>query len=96
MILKKIFSQASVIRLMPISIVISALIFGAGHIPLFVHGVIPETPLLIFRIMILNLISGITFGTLFWKKGFETAVLAHFAADFIEYAIIPALCLFVF
>lgn len=94
-ILKKIFKKVPMNILMLVSIVLSALIFGAAHVPQFVHAMTSEAPLLIFRIMILNLISGITFGMLFWKKGFETAVLAHFVADFIEYAIIPALCLFV-
>ncbi len=53
-----------------------------------------QQPLLIARIMILNSISGITFGVLFWKKGFETAVLTHIIVDFILYVGVPALCLF--
>ena len=93
-VLKKIFKQTSSNSLMFVSIILSALIFGAAHVPQFVHGMTPEAPLLIFRIMIINLISGMTFGMFFWKKGFETAVLAHFVVDFILYAIVPALCLF--
>jgi hypothetical protein len=94
LILKKIFKQTAMNVLVPASIIISALIFGAVHVPIFVHNFLPETPLLIFKVMILNFISGATFGMLFWKKGFETAVFAHFITDFILYAGVPAYCLF--
>jgi len=78
---------------MSVSIVLSALLFGVAHVRLFVHAITSETPLLIFRVMMLNLISGVTFGMLFWKRGFETAVFAHFVVDFILYVMIPALYL---
>jgi hypothetical protein len=92
--LKKIFQRTALNVLMAVSIVIAALIFGVVHVPIFVHNFSAQTPLLIFKVMILNFISGITFGTLFWKKGFETAVLAHVVTDFILYVTVPALCLF--
>ena len=74
---------------MGISIALSALIFGIAHLPIFVHTFTHETPLMISRILIINAISGTTFGLLYWRKGFETAVFAHMVVDFILYVIIP-------
>jgi hypothetical protein len=39
------------------------------------------TPLVVVRAIILNGIGGIVFGWLFWKKGFELAIITHFTAD---------------
>ncbi len=72
-----------------VSILFAALLFGIGHIPTYVHAITPDTPLLVLRILVLNAIGGITFGWLFWRKGFETAMLAHFLSDVGLYVVIP-------
>ncbi len=88
-LLKKFFKTLNLSTVMWVSILFTALLFGLGHIATFVHEITPATPLLILRIVILNGISGILFGLLFWKKGFETAMLAHLTSDFLLYVFIP-------
>ena len=60
-----------------IGILVSAIIFGFGHLPV-VYTVIdaPTTELLLY-IIFGNAIGGIIFGWLYWKKGLETAMIAH-------------------
>lgn len=94
-LLKKICNDLSVSTGMIISIIASSLIFGIAHIPLFLHTTISNIPLLITRLIVLNIIAGTTFGMLFWKKSFETAVFAHVVVDFVLYALIPLGSMFV-
>ncbi|MDN4495030.1 CPBP family intramembrane glutamic endopeptidase [Ureibacillus aquaedulcis] len=60
-----------------IAIMIASLVFAAGHLPAtnMIFGEL--TPLLIVRCFLLNGIGGLFFGYLYWKKGFEYAVIAH-------------------
>ncbi|MEK9199567.1 CPBP family intramembrane glutamic endopeptidase [Lysinibacillus halotolerans] len=60
-----------------IAIVIASLLFAAGHLPATVMVFGDLTVELIIRCFLLNGIGGIFFGYLYWKKGFEYAVLAH-------------------
>ncbi len=82
LLLKRLLKNMDMSIIMGISIALSALLFGLAHVPLFVQSITLETPLMISRILILNAISGTTFGLLFWRKGFETAVFAHMIVDF--------------
>ncbi|HWR95395.1 MAG TPA: CPBP family intramembrane glutamic endopeptidase [Arenimonas sp.] len=63
-----------------IAIAISALLFGAGHLPamLAVSPVI-NMPLIAY-ILIGNAAFGLIAGTLYWKYGLECAILAHMLA----------------
>lgn len=63
-----------------IAIALSALLFGAGHLPavLAVSPVI-NMPLIAY-ILIGNVAFGLIAGTLFWKYGLECAILAHMLA----------------
>ena len=71
-----------------IAILVSAVIFGLGHLP--VTGAITAiTPLIIGRAILLNGVGGIVFGWLYWKKGLESAMIAHFSADIILHVIYP-------
>jgi membrane protease YdiL (CAAX protease family) len=71
-----------------LAIVISAIIFGLGHLP--ITGTITAiTPLIVARAVILNGIGGIIFGWLYWKKGLESAMISHFSADIILHVIYP-------
>lgn len=61
-------------------ILVSAIIFGFGHLPI-VYTLIgtPTTELLLY-IIFGNAIGGIVFGWLYWKKGLEAAMIAHIFA----------------
>jgi hypothetical protein len=72
------------------SIFLAAIIFGLGHLP--VTASLTEINSLIFsRAILLNGIGGVVFGWLFWKKGLESAIIAHFTADIFLLTILPAI-----
>lgn len=71
-----------------IPIVLAAVVFGLGHLPI-TASVTAITPLVVLRAVILNGIAGITFGWLFWKKGLESAIIAHFTADIVLLTLLP-------
>jgi membrane protease YdiL (CAAX protease family) len=64
------------------AIVLSALLFAAGHLPVtFASLCTPGsdcTPLII-RALLLNGIGGLGFGYLYWRYGLTTAMVAHMA-----------------
>ena len=78
-----------------LAIFISAVIFGAGHLPAVAATTI-LTPILTIRIIVLHAIGGIIFGWLYWKKGLESAMIAHFSADIILHVIVPSIILSTF
>jgi hypothetical protein len=67
------------------AIAISALLFGALHLPALA-GAISLTPLLIVRTIGLNAVGGIVFGWLYWRRSLEAAMLAH-AATHVGFAL---------
>lgn len=73
-----------------IPIFIAAIIFGLGHLPITASLTKITIPVVI-RAIVLNGIGGITFGWLFWKKGFESAMIAHFTTDIFLLTILPLL-----
>lgn len=71
-----------------LAIVITAIIFGIGHLP--ITGTITTiTPLIVARAIILNGVGGVIFGWLYWKKGLESAMISHFSADIVLHVIYP-------
>jgi hypothetical protein len=72
-----------------LSVVLAAIIFGLGHLPATAQ-ITPLTGLVVIRAIILNGIGGIIFGWLYWKKGLESAMIAHFSADIVLHIITPA------
>jgi membrane protease YdiL (CAAX protease family) len=64
------------------AIVISTLLFGAGHLPT-VSRITPLTPALIARTLLLNGIAGAVCGYLYWKRGLEAAMIAHGTTDLV-------------
>ena len=70
------------------SIILSAAIFGLGHLPI-TASLTSITPLVIGRAVVLNGIGGIIFGYLYWKKGLESAMIAHFTADVFLLTLLP-------
>lgn len=71
-----------------ISIIIVSILFGLGHLPI-TSSVVGITPYVILRAVVLNGIGGIIFGWLYWKKGLESAMIAHFVGDIFIQVITP-------
>jgi hypothetical protein len=71
-----------------VSIFLAAVIFGLGHLPLTASLTV-LSPLIVIRAVVLNGIGGIIFGWLFWKKGLESAMTAHFTADIFLLTLLP-------
>lgn len=69
-----------------IAILIAGLIFGIGHLPTITAMGLPLTPLYILRTLILNSV-GILYGWLYWKRGLESAMLAHFSTDIVVHVL---------
>jgi membrane protease YdiL (CAAX protease family) len=70
-----------------LAIVIAAVLFAAGHLPAVVT-VSPLTPTLVARTLLLNAIAGIAFGWLYWRRGLEAAMVAHFSADLVLHVVV--------
>ena len=66
---------------------LAAVLFGLGHLPA-TEMIIPLTPLVITRAILLNGIGGIIFGWLYWKRGLEAAMIAHFSADIVLHVLL--------
>ena len=72
------------------AIAIASIIFGLGHLPA-TSAVIELTPLVIARAIVLNGIAGLVLGWLYWKRGLESAIIAHFTADLMILIVLPAI-----
>lgn len=75
-----------------LAIIISTIFFGLGHLPM-TATLITLSPLVILRALILNGIAGISFGWLYWKKGLETAMVAHFTTDIVLHVVLMSFIL---
>ena len=67
--------------------ILAAVLFGLGHLPA-TKLLIPLTPLVITRAIVLNGLAGIGFGWLYWKRGLESAMVAHFSADIVLHVLL--------
>jgi hypothetical protein len=72
-----------------LAIVLAAVLFGVGHLPYAFALGMSHTPMFIGEIVFLNALVGLVTGTLFWKCGFEHAMLAHFSADLVLHVVAP-------
>ena len=70
-----------------LAVVIAAVLFAAGHLPA-AATVSPLTPALVARIVVLNSLAGIAFGWLYWRRGLEAAMVAHFSADLVLHVVV--------
>ncbi len=59
------------------AIFISAFIFGIGHLPIALMIVPEPTVAFVLFVIIANSVFGIIAGFLYWKKGLESAIIAH-------------------
>lgn len=78
-----------------LAIIISAVVFGLGHLPI-TSTVTPLTTLVIIRAIVLNGVGGVIFGWLYWKKGLESAMIAHFSADVVLHVVMALIVSWVF
>jgi membrane protease YdiL (CAAX protease family) len=67
--------------------VIAAVLFGLGHLPM-TSALVPLTPLIIVRAVVLNGLLGIGFGYLYCTRGLESAMLSHFSADLLLHVVL--------
>lgn len=59
------------------SIVVASLLFALGHLPA-VFAVIAEPSAMLYAYILLgNIVGGMFFGWLYWKKGLEAAMIGH-------------------
>lgn len=65
---------------------IVAILFGLGHLP-SASLVMPITPLVVAAALLLNGVAGVAFGLLYRRHGLESAMVAHFTADFVLWVI---------
>jgi membrane protease YdiL (CAAX protease family) len=65
-----------------IATILAALVFGLAHLPA-TATLVPLIPLVVTRAIALNGLAGVAFGYLYWKRGLESAMVAHFSADII-------------
>jgi membrane protease YdiL (CAAX protease family) len=72
------------------AIAIAAILFGLGHLPA-TAAITELTPLVIARAIALNGIAGLVLGWLYWKRGLESAIIAHFTADIMILIVLPAI-----
>lgn len=59
------------------AILVSALIFAAGHLPIAFLLLPKATPAYVTFVIAANSIFGVIGGLLYWRKGLEAAVIAH-------------------
>jgi len=71
-----------------ISIILAAVVFGIGHLPATAQ-IVNLNGIVVARAIVLNGIGGIAFGWLYWKKGLESAMIAHFSTDIVLHVITP-------
>ena len=68
-----------------VAIVVSALVFAAGHLPAASFLVGPLTAPIVAYVLVANTLFGIAFGWLYWRHGLEAAVVAHALTHVVNY-----------
>ncbi len=67
--------------------ILAAVLFGLGHLPA-TAVLMPLTPLVITRAVVLNGIVGVGAGYLYARRGLEAAILSHFSADIVLHVLL--------
>ena len=67
--------------------ILAAVLFGLGHLPA-TSVLLPLTPLVITRAIVLNGLVGVCTGYLYTKYGLESAMLSHFSADIVLHVLL--------
>jgi len=63
-----------------VGIILSSFFFAIGHLPIVFNLIEDPTTILISYIIAGNMIGGVIFGWLYWKKGLASAMIAHIFA----------------
>jgi membrane protease YdiL (CAAX protease family) len=71
-----------------LAIVLSSVMFGLGHLPI-TGDLVPLSPMVVARALLLNGVAGIIFGWLYQKNGFESAMISHFTCDVTLHVVVP-------
>jgi len=71
--------------------ILSAILFGLGHLPATAAAGLPMDALVITRAIVLNGLAGLVFGWFYWKHGLEAAMVSHFSCDIVLHVIAPLL-----
>ncbi|MFL0195304.1 CPBP family intramembrane glutamic endopeptidase [Clostridium sp. WILCCON 0269] len=71
-----------------LSIILSSVLFGLGHLGI-TSDLATITSAVILRAVLMNGVLGIIYGWLYWKKGLESAMIAHFSSDIVLHVITP-------
>ncbi len=66
---------------------VAALGFAAAHLPAAAQ-LAPLDSWVVSRVMVLNGLVGIVLGILFWRRGLEHAMVAHFCADLVLHVVV--------
>ena len=65
------------------AIIASSIVFGLGHLPLVFVLVPSPNVALILYVIVGNSVFGLIAGYLYWKKGLESAIIAHMLAHLV-------------
>jgi membrane protease YdiL (CAAX protease family) len=71
-----------------VAIVVVSVLFGLGHLPMTAR-LMPLSAIVVVRAIVLNGIAGLLFGWLYWRRGLESAMIAHFSADIVLHVLLP-------
>lgn len=67
------------------AILISSLVFAIGHLP-FAYVLLPQIIIMIvLYVLVANSIFGLIAGYLYWKKGLESAIIAHMSTHVVMF-----------
>ena len=69
-----------------LAIALSALLFGAGHLPVASYLIGSLNGPVVLFVVGLNATFGVLFGWLFWRRGLESAMIAHAVTHLVSYA----------
>ncbi len=72
-----------------VATILASIPFTVGHLPAAAAIGLPLDALIVTRTLALNLPLSIAFGWLYWKRGLESAMLAHFCADVLVVVVAP-------
>ena len=69
-----------------LALVASALLFGVGHLPVASYLIGSLTAAVVLFVVGVNTAFGLLFGWLFWRRGLESAMIAHAVTHLVSYA----------
>lgn len=68
--------------------IVTAILFGLGHLPATAQ-IVELTPVIVARAIVLNATVGLAAGWYFYRRGLESAMACHFAADIMLHVVLP-------